>query len=119
MTNMIKLPAKLFLIVVLLSGQALAQAQPDAVVPARSIQITAEQGHVIKETVLKDGNAKKQTGSAANAKIGDKAPAEASLQSFPPEVVEKVPQVRTHRFFIAGDQVVIVSTDGTVADILK
>jgi hypothetical protein len=39
---------------------------------------------------------------------------------MPTDVAAKVPQVKTHRFFIAGEQIVIVDPkDNKVADVIK
>ena len=110
----------------LLAGSAIAQAPapqapaPDgATVPSRSIKITAEQGYVIKENVVK---APATSGQGDNAKvaIGDKAPSGSSLQEFPQIVVEKVPAVKSHKFFVSNGQVVVVDPkDNTIADIIK
>jgi hypothetical protein len=107
----------------ILAGGAIAQTPPgdnNTVVPSRSIRITAEQGHVIKEIVLKDKPGESSGSGQSEPAIGDKVPANARLQNFPETVWDKVPQVRTHKFYIANGQVVIVSpSDNTVADILK
>jgi hypothetical protein len=107
----------------ILAGGAIAQTPPpgdNTVVPSRSIRITAEQGHVIKETVLKDKPAESSGSGQSEAAIGDKVPASVPLQNFPETVFEKVPQVKMHKFYVANGQVVIVSpSDNTIADILK
>ena len=104
----------------LLTGGAIAQSPPadEAVIPPRSIRLTAEQGPIIKEVVLKDMHAG-QAGKLTVA-IGDKAPADIALENFPQLVVEKVPQLRAYKFFVADNQIVIVnSNDNKVGDILK
>jgi hypothetical protein len=108
----------------ILAGGAIAQAPSEdkSAVPSRSVRITAEQGHVIKEIVLKDAPAAApaRAGQGSEPAIGDKAPSDVSLQTFPESVWQKVPQVRMHKFYIANGQVVIVSpSDNTVADIIK
>jgi hypothetical protein len=93
---------------------------PDApVVSPRGIKLTAEQTHVIKEIVLKDMRVQPV---AANVRvsIGEPVPDSVALQSFPPLIAEKVPEVKAHTFFVKDDQVVIVSQkDKTIADIVK
>jgi hypothetical protein len=103
----------------LLIGSAIAQGPPDeAVIPPRSIRLTAEQGHIIKEVVLKDMHAGQ--GAKLTVAIGDKAPADIALENFPQLVVEKVPQLRAYKFFVADNQIVIVNAnDNKVGDILK
>ena len=111
----------------LLAGSAIAQAPapapasaPDSSpVPTRSIKITAEQGYIIKENVAK-APATSGQGDSAKVEIGGKAPSGPSLQEFPQIVVEKVPAVKSHKFFVSNGQVVIVDPkDNTIADIIK
>jgi hypothetical protein len=107
----------------LLAGSAIAQAPapaPDsAPVASRSIKITAEQGYVIKENVVKVPATSGQ-GDSAKVEIGEKAPNSSTLQDFPQLVVEKVPAVKGHKFFVSNGQVVVVDPkDNTIADIIK
>jgi hypothetical protein len=105
----------------LLAGSAIAQAPaPDSgSVPSRSIKITAEQGYIIKENVVKVPATSGQ-GDSAKIQIGEKAPSGSSLQEFPQIVVEKVPAVKSHKFFVSNGQVVVVDPkDNTIADIIK
>jgi Protein of unknown function (DUF1236) len=103
-----------------LVGGAIAQTPPDdkEPIPPRSIQLTAEQDHVIKEIVLKDIHIE-QVPRSTEIRIGEKAPPDIALQTFPALVAEKVPQVRTYKFFITENQIVIVSPQNTIADIIK
>jgi hypothetical protein len=103
----------------LFSG-ALAQSPPDDkdAIPPRSIQLTAEQDHIIKEIVLKDLHIQ-QVPRSAEIKIGEKVPPNIELRSFPPLVGEKVPQIRTHKFFVTGNQIVVVGPQNIIADIIK
>jgi hypothetical protein len=52
-------------------------------------------------------------------KIGDKVPPNIGLHAFPPLVVEKVPQVKTYKFFITENQIAVVSQQSLIADIIK
>ena len=106
----------------LLAGSAIAQAPapaPDSgSVPSRSIKITAEQGYIIKENVVKAPATSGQGGG--KIEIGEKAPSGSSLQEFPQIVVEKVPAVKSHKFFVSNGEVVVVDPkDNTIADIIK
>ena len=56
---------------------------------------------------------------AVLARIGDKVPPNIELQNFPPLVAEKVPQVRTYKFFITENQIVVASPQNIFADIIK
>ena len=41
------------------------------------------------------------------------------LQTFPPLIAEKVPQVRTYKFFVTENQIVVVNPQNIIADIIK
>ena len=86
--------------------------------PSRSIQITNEQGHIIKEFLLKDPTIKKEVGSAPLSP-GDTVPQGIQLQPFPSDVINKVPQIKSHVFFVRGEQIVIVDPkDNKIADVI-
>ena len=103
----------------LLVGGAIAQAPPanEEAIPPRSIQLSAQQGYIIKEN-LKDMHVE-QVARTNEIKIGDKVPSDIGLHAFPPLVVEKVPQVKTYKFFVTENKIVVVSQQGLVADIIK
>lgn len=127
----------------LLAGPALAQspvppsipASPaaplkspkDVPIPNRSITLTAQQGYIIRENVIPGGaentnkSSEATTGSSGDTlKIGGKAPSSAALKDFPDLVQQKVPAVKTYKYLIADNRVVIVNPkDNTIADILK
>jgi hypothetical protein len=105
----------------LFANGAIAQTAPreEDVIPPRSIQLTAEQNHVIKEIVLKDMRVDQQP-RGTEVKIGDKVSDNIKLQTFPPIVSEKVPSIKTYKFFVTENNIVIVSPqDNVVADIIK
>jgi hypothetical protein len=55
-----------------------------------------------------------------HASVGDTVPQDVSLQAMPTLVGQKVPQVKTHRFFVTGQQIVIVDPkDNKVADVIN
>ena len=103
----------------LLAEAAVAQVPPTdrRMIPPRSIKLTAQQGHVIKENV-KDMNVK-QLPRKKEIRIGDKVPSDIGLHDFPPLVVEKVPKVKAYKFFITENQIVLVSPQKEIADIIK
>jgi Protein of unknown function (DUF1236) len=95
-----------------------AQTSNDPPAAAR-VNLTAEQRHVIKEIVLKDLNVPK-TSAQVSLAIGAAVPRDVTLQSFPPEVGQRVPQVKAHEFFVKDQSVVIVSPkDNTIADVIE
>ena len=108
------------LLVVGLSGAgAVAQSPSDdkPLITRRSIKLTAEQEYVIKENV-KDVRGGQVPQNVAT-KIGEKIPPDAKLYAFPALVTEKVPQIKTFKFFVTKDQIVLVSPQNTVADVIR
>jgi len=95
-------------------------ARPDVpVVAPRGIKLTAEQEHVIKEIVLKDAAVKPVSANVPMG-IGDTVPTDVPLQMFPELVTLKVPDVKSHAYFVKNDEVVIVSPqDRKIADVVK
>ena len=86
--------------------------------PAAKLNLTLEQRHTIKE-FIKDMKAD-ATAPDVTAAVGDPVPQGASPRPIPAEVGSKVPQVKTHRFFVTADQIVIVDPkDNKIADIIK
>jgi len=85
--------------------------------PSPTVKLTAEQDHIIKEIVLKDFNFPKA--AAAEYKVGDAAPGNVELQSFPEPVASKVSPVKSHKFFVSGDKIVVVDPkDNKIADVI-
>jgi hypothetical protein len=90
---------------------------PPAVAPAPRLTLTAEQEYIIRE-ILKDSNVQKE--NSAPETIGDVVPDDIKLYPLPPEVAQKVPQARSHMFFVKDDEVILVSSsDRRVADVIK
>jgi hypothetical protein len=87
--------------------------------PVAKINLTMEQRHVIKEIVLKDLKPKKAAAGIAPV-IGEAVPAGVDVLPFPPEIYGKVPQIKSHQFFVTDDHVIIVSPkDNTIADVIE
>jgi hypothetical protein len=103
----------------LLAGEAIAQTPPtdQRMIPSRSIQLSAQQGYVIKEN-LKDMHVE-QVARTKEIRIGGKVPSDIGLHNFPPLVMEKVPKIKTYKFFITENQIVLVSPQNEIADIIK
>jgi hypothetical protein len=87
--------------------QSVAQAPaPGQEMRTSTINLTVEQRHVIKE-IVKDMPV-------------ENAPEGAVLRAFPSEITQKVPSIKSHKFFVKGQQVVIVSPDGNdVVEIIE
>ncbi len=103
------------------SAGAGAQVPTDApaVRPTHRINLTVEQRHVIKEIILKDLKFKDATQANAPRKVGDTVPPGVVLHPIPVEVSAKVPQVRTHSFFVKDDHVIVVDPkDNKVAEVV-
>src|ERR1700674_43004 len=92
---------------------------PPAASTTPRVDLTAEQRHVIKEIVLKDLNVPKTT-AQVSLSVGALVPNGVNLQPFPPEIGQKVPQIKAHEFFVKDDSVVIVSPkDHTIAEVIE
>lgn len=99
------------------NAQAQANAPP-AVAPAARLTLTAEQEYIIREIVLKDLNVQKE--NAGPETVGDVVPEDVKLNPLPPEVIQKVPQARSHLFFVKDDEILLVSSsDRRIADVIK
>jgi hypothetical protein len=85
-----------------------AEAQVPTEQPAaatRSINLTVENRHVIKE-IVKDLHVQSAPGNVALT-VGATVP-QSVLQPLPAPVGEKVPQVKSHVFFVKDDKIVLV-----------
>jgi Protein of unknown function (DUF1236) len=104
-------------IAVMLLGVAGGQAQTGAPAPTnpnvpaatRTVNLTLEQRHTIRELVqdLKINPVSDDRKVAA----GDQVPADVALQPIPPLIGQKVPQIRSHRFYMTKQQIVLVDPD--------
>jgi Protein of unknown function (DUF1236) len=93
---------------------------PESAPPAtaRTINITAEQRHIIKEIVLKAPNVEKAPADV-DVTVGSIVPSTVTVQTFPTDVLTKVPQVKAHTFFVQGDKVIIVNPiDNKIAEVV-
>jgi len=103
-----------------LAAGAPAQVTPrqpeDVLTPARKLNLTLEQRHTIREFV-KD---MKADADDVKTEIGDPVPQGITPRPMPTDVAQKVPQVKSHRFFLTAQQIVIVDPkDNKVADVIK
>jgi hypothetical protein len=99
--------------------ESIAQAPPPGQeLRTSKINLTVEQRHVIKE-IVKDLPVAKAPDNAP-VTTGAAAPDGAVLRAFPTEITEKVPQIKSHKFFVKGSQIVVVSPDGNdVVEIIE
>jgi hypothetical protein len=99
-------------------GGAAAQVAPQQPVlaPMPKLNLTLEQRHTIRELV-KD---MKADAADVKAEVGDPIPQGMTPRPMPSEVAQKVPQVKSHRFILTEQQIVIVDPkDNKVADLIK
>jgi len=99
-------------------SHAQTPAPQEPVTTLHKLNLTLEQRYVIKENIkdIRTENAPAEFQPA----VGDPIPAGVKLQPMPPEIVQKVPQVKTHAFFVTDGQIVIVDPkDNKVADVIK
>jgi hypothetical protein len=90
--------------------------EPAAVSP--KLNLTLEQRHVIRE-IIKDMKIE-PAAADVRAAVGDQIPQDIKVQPMPGDVAQKVPQVKTHGFFVAGGQIFIVDPkDNRVAEVIK
>ena len=92
----------------LLGTTAHAQAPSDQppIVATQTVNLTVENRHVIKE-IIKDLHVQ----NAANdvkMDVGTAVPQSVALQQMPARVAEKVPQVKSHEFFVQNDKIALV-----------
>ena len=108
-----------------LPSVALAQAPSNSPVPmpSETVNLTMEQRHIIKEIIIKDMKTPATPAQAAakvTTKPGEVVPSGVALQPMPVEVSAKVPQVRTHSFFVEDDKVIIVDPkDNKIAIVVE
>jgi hypothetical protein len=91
---------------------------PKAPGATRTVNLTLEQRHVIKELVkeLKVESASEDLKIAA----GDELPGKVALQPVPPLIGQKVPSIRSHRLYVTQRQVLIVDPqDRKVVEVIE
>jgi hypothetical protein len=97
-------------------AQIAPQQPQDVLAPTSKLNLTLEQRHTIREFV-KDMRADP---TDVKAEVGEPIPQGVTPQPMPSEVGQKVPQVKSHRFFLTAQQIVIVDPkDNKVADVIK
>jgi Protein of unknown function (DUF1236) len=97
-------------------AQIAPQQPQDVLAPTSKLNLTLEQRHTIREFV-KD---MKADPTDVKAEVGEPIPQGVTPQPMPSEVGQKVPQVKSHRFFLTAQQIVIVDPkDNKVADVIK
>jgi len=91
---------------------------PQQQAPTSRLNLSMEQRHTIREQIkdLKIEPSK----TATHFSRGDAVPPNVALRPIPVELGQKVPQIRTHSFVLADDQIAIVDPkDNKVADVIE
>ena len=84
----------------------------------RTVNLTAEQRHIVKEIILKEQNVAKADAKLSTS-VGDVLPADVATHPFPDDLTEKVPQVKSHVFLVKENEVIIVDPrDRTVQEVI-
>src|SRR5262245_10972789 len=116
---MYKTICMVWLAVGLFGAAHVAHSQSDdrRLISRQSIKLTAEQEYVIRENVkdVREG----LVAQNITPNVGEKIPPDIELYALPSLVVEKVPQVKAFKFFVTKDQIVLVSPEKTVADLIR
>jgi hypothetical protein len=100
-------------------AEAQSNTKPVVAPSSRTINLTAEQGFIIKEIVLKDMDVSKAQADAPES-IGVPVPPSVELHDMTPALAENVPQAKSHKFYLTAHAIVIVSVgDRRVADVIK
>src|SRR6266849_1979615 len=90
---------------------------PQQEAPTSRLNLTMEQRHTIREQI-KDLKIE-PTKTSVHFSRGDAVPPNVALRPIPVELGQKVPQIRTHSFVLADDQIAIVDPkDNKVADVI-
>jgi hypothetical protein len=83
----------------------------------QSVKLTAEQEYIIRENVKEVRSV--QLAQNVTPKVDEKIPSDVQLHDFPTLVIDKIPRVKAFKFFVTEDQIVLVSPQKTVADVIR
>lgn len=79
--------------------------------------LTMEQRHTVAE-FLKTAKTPRQMG--LTPKEDDVVPSSISLEALPPELANKVPQIKQHMFFLTESEIVLVKgNERRISDVIK
>src|SRR5262245_3537453 len=101
-----------FALLLLVVPALYAQPPAEPTLPPRTVNLTVEQRHIIKE-LMKDVKAEDAKGDVPT-KVGDKVPDNVA-KPMPSEIAQRVPQVKSHTFFVKAGHIVLVNPkDNTI-----
>jgi hypothetical protein len=99
-------------------GHAQQTPNPEVPATARTVNLTLEQRHVIRELVRDLKIA--QSSDDSKVAAGDEVPGKVTLHPIPPLIGQKVPQIKAHRFYVTQSQVVIVDPqDQKIVEVIE
>ena len=108
------------------STSMLAQARPEEapISSQRTINLSEEQRHIIREAIFADrpqsDRQPNESGDKAAANIGDVIPPGVETHDFPELVSTKIPALKSHVYLIRAGQIVVVDAkDRKIADVVK
>ena len=107
--------------VLLFASEVQGQSSTEpAIAPApRTVNLTAEKRFILKEIVYKDLNVPRAQAGAPES-IGDPVPPNVELHDMTAELAQKIPEAKSHKFYVTADAIVLVSpSDRRVADVIK
>jgi uncharacterized protein DUF1236 len=104
-----------------LGGTAAHSQAPGSPAPGSAdmptVNLTVEQRHVIKE-IVKDLNVR--SAPVGDMKIGAVVPEAVTLQQIPSDVAVKVPQIKSHVFFVKDGEIALVDPkDRKIVDVIE
>jgi hypothetical protein len=100
-------------------SEVYGQSSDKPVVAPRTINLTTAQSFIVKEIVIKHLNGPKAPAGAPES-IGDSVPSNVELHDMTPALAEKVPQAKSHKFYVTAHAIVLVrASDRKVADVIK
>jgi hypothetical protein len=113
-----KTPSAFATAVLLMLSSVGAGAQEPILPTQPKVNLTLEQRHVIKE-IVKD--LKLQPAPAdTDISIGATLPQTVKLEAIPGDIAAKVPQIKSHQFFVKDNKVVLVEPkDHKVAEVIE
>jgi hypothetical protein len=72
----------------------------------KHLRLTGEQRQLIRRDLMTSERA-----PIGSIQLGERVPAEISLLTIPGDILSEVPVIRPYRYFVTGDEVVLVSPD--------
>jgi len=95
-------------------------ANPEVPAAPRTVNLTLEQRHVIRELVRDLKLTVDPAADDGKVAAGDDVPGKVQIHPVPALIGQKVPQIRSHRFYVTQRQIVIVDPqDQKVVEVIE